>query len=110
VVIEYLGSEPVSDYLLMAVSGHESLRAGPTATLKVKTIKAAGKEPAVNCYIRIKLVHRQHKVVIMADGHTDEEGMLITKVALPEWGSEGTLVIQSVSEWGTASQRIPLSV
>jgi len=110
VVMEHLGSEPVSDYLLMALQGQDGFRSGPTATLKVKTIKAASKEPTSGTYVRIKLVHRQHKVVIMADGHTDNEGMLVTKVSLPEWGAEGTLVIQALSEWGAASQRIPLSV
>ncbi len=110
VMIEHLGAEPVTDYLVMAVSGHEALRSGPTAMLKVKTVKAASKEAVNNAYLRIKLVHRQHKVVIMADGHTDGDGMLVTKVSLPEWGAEGTLVVQAICEWGTACQRIPLSV
>ncbi|MDJ0839471.1 MAG: hypothetical protein QNK37_23325 [Acidobacteriota bacterium] len=108
VVAEYLGSEAVSDYLLMAVSGHEALRSGPTATLQITTLKAVSKEPAVGADIRIKLVHRQHKVIIMAEDISGENGLVVTKIKLPDWGNEGTLVVQALSEWGTASQRIPL--
>ena len=108
VVAEHLSSEAVADYLLMAVSGHEDLRAGPTASLQIKALKAVSKEPAQGVDIRIKLVHQQQKVVIMAEETTGENGIMTAKIQLPEWGNEGTLVVQAISEWGTANQRIPL--
>jgi len=110
VVAEYLGSEAVADYLLLAISGQDSLKSGPTTLLKVKAIKAISKEAVYGTSVRIKLVSSKRKPLILADGVTDEQGLMNAQLVLPDWGNEGTLVIQAISDWGTATQRIPLGI
>ena len=109
VILEHWGNQPIEERLMLVVKGAEGFKANTQTTLNIETHRQESKDPAPNTQVRVKLVHATQPVQVLADGNTDAEGVFSTLIDLPNWGSgDCNLIVQAISEWGVAEQRIRL--
>ena len=109
VILDYLGSEDNPDHIKLIANGVATLLRNHASLLNLETRKVLSNMPVEGAEIRIKLVAPDHDAFFLNRGVTDANGTLSLQVKIPEHG-EGkySLLIQAISEWGTAEQKFPL--
>lgn len=108
-VVAYLQSEPPSDHMVLNAQGFNTLRQQDQARIRIETRKAKDNQP-VHAQIRIKLIEANQKPVILTQMNTDQEGVLMTAISLPSRPSgDAAIMIQAISDFGTAEHKFPLN-
>jgi len=107
-ILNYLKDDPPAEKMVLTAQGFNTLRQQDQARVRIETRTGTSKEP-VHAQIRIKLVAPEQTPVILVQSETDQEGLLITAVSLPQKPSQdAAIMIQAISEHGTAEHKFPL--
>ena len=108
-ICDYLEGEGQTDHLKLVANGMSTLLRSHRSELHIETRKVLSNEPVENADIRVKLVATDQKPILLAQGLSDENGFFSEEVSLPTMG-EGNhaVIIQAMSECGTAEQKYPL--
>lgn len=109
VIKNYLEGEEPGDNLKLIAHGVSTLLREGSAELRLETKKLISNDPIERAEIRVKLVVPNQPMHFMAQGNTDSQGSLLLRIKLPaKLLDQASLIIQAISEWGTAEQKYPV--
>jgi hypothetical protein len=103
VILEYLTNEADQEQLVLLVEDEEELALGKQARLVVRTRSSKSGMPVVGAQVSIRMISTVVDPVVLGNGRTDDEGLLILKFAIPAIGrGTAALIITAVSGIGRA--------
>ncbi|HEX9427665.1 MAG TPA: hypothetical protein VGA64_07740 [Candidatus Polarisedimenticolia bacterium] len=103
VVLDWLASQASPDRIALSLVGSDGFVEGETARLELLVCRASGGEGIGGAKVKVKFISTVGKPKVLAEGETDEDGLVKLACPLPVL-KEGTgaLIIQSIAGKETA--------
>lgn len=103
VILEYLTSEADQEQLVLLLEEERDLVLGRTATLVLRASSSKSGQPVAGTQISVRMISTVVEPRVLANGRTDERGLLTLGFDIPQVGrGTSALIINAVSNIGRA--------
>ena len=103
VILEYLTSEADQEQLVLLLEEERDLALGKRATLVLRATSSKSGQPVAGTQVSVRMISTAVEPRVLANGRTDEQGVLALGFDIPQLGRGTTaLIINAVSPIGRA--------
>ena len=103
VILEYLTSEADQEQLVLLLEEERDLALGKRATLVLRATSSKSGQPVAGTQVSVRMISTAVEPRVLANGRTDEQGVLALGFDIPELGrGTSALIINAVSPIGRA--------